>query len=47
VTKLRELCLDIAYIPGPRYKVADGLSRTLFMDPDSEMDAVAEAVRLL
>lgn len=38
---LRRLNLTISYIPGPRNKVADGLSRTLFNSQCSETTAVA------
>ncbi len=39
--QLRRLNLSIQYIPGPRNKAADGLSRTLFDSPDcSETSAV-------
>ena len=32
--QLRRLNIKIKYLPGPRNKVADGLSRTLFQDAD-------------
>lgn len=32
--QLRRLNITIKYIPGPRNKVADGLSRTIFKDPE-------------
>ena len=34
--KLRRLNIQISYIPGPRNKVADGLSRTLFASDSNE-----------
>ena len=36
--QLRRLNIEIRYLPGPRNKVADGLSRTLFQDPDCSDD---------
>ena len=41
---MRRLNIQIAYIPGPRNKVADGLSRTLFENEEcSSTPAVKEA----
>ena len=37
--QLRRLNITIKYIPGHRNKVADGLSRTLFRDPECSEDA--------
>lgn len=42
VVKLRELSLDLVYIPGPRNKVADGLSRVLFYDKDCQPDRIVQ-----
>ncbi len=45
---LRRLNLTIQYIPGPRNKVADGLSRTLFHASDcAESPAIARVSELL
>src|SRR5215469_630394 len=38
VVILRELAMNIEYIPGPRNKVADGLSRTIFHASDCSED---------
>lgn len=46
--KLRRLNIEIKYIPGKRNKVADGLSRTLFLEEDCSSDqAVQEAISRL
>lgn len=41
--QLRRLNVEITYIPGPRNKVADALSRTLFDEGCSESKHVLEA----
>ena len=40
--QLRRLNVIISYIPGPRNKVADGLSRTLFRSEDCDTDGKIE-----
>jgi hypothetical protein len=46
--QLRRLNVEIRYIPGPRNKVADGLSRTIFRTDDCEEDPVlSEALQNL
>jgi hypothetical protein len=40
--QLRRLNITIKYIPGHRNKVADGLSRTLFRDPECSEDSVTQ-----
>ena len=42
---LRELHVTIHYIPGPRNMVADGLSRTIFDQPDCSDDAKVQAIK--
>lgn len=44
--QLRRLNIEIVYIPGPRNKVADGLSRTLFY-PDREEEISQEGLKML
>ena len=43
--QLRRLNITIKYIPGHRNKVADGLSRTLFRDPDCSEDSMTQRVQ--
>ena len=45
VAKLRELNVKLQYIKGPRNKVADGLSRTIFRDEACTDDSVVSALR--
>lgn len=45
--QLRRLNIEIKYIPGPRNKVADGLSRTLFDEVCSETHAVIDMYEAL
>ena len=42
---LRSLSVKVAFIPGARNKVADGLSRTIFQTPDCEDEDIVLALK--